>query len=208
MPYASDSNSEVPFGKITDVRFLVGGTPSLTAGGGSNNAFVIDPPTGRITVNNSAEMVYATYPSVPGPSFTLDLRVTDGGGASTDGTIYVNLMEIAPAPGNPTAVDDNITTVNEGDTGVVLDVLANDLAAGSTPGLPPDQITRIDGTPVVGGQVISKGCSGTLTVALDRSSITYDSTGLATAMSVSGRVSPTRCRMWTHRLPRRPMRPG
>ncbi len=62
-------------------------------GGNTDNAFSIDPGTGRITVNNSAALDFETI-----PVFTLTIRATDMGGLSDTALVTISLTDVNEAP--------------------------------------------------------------------------------------------------------------
>ncbi len=75
-------------------------TYSLAVAGNTNNAFILNPTTGVLSVNNSAALA-------ANPTFSLTVTVTDGGMLSANATVTVNVNK-APTISNQTF------SVNEG----------------------------------------------------------------------------------------------
>ncbi len=62
-------------------------------GGNTNSAFTINPGTGAITVNNSAQLDFEAT-----PSFNLTITVTDGGSLQANQGVTVNLTNVNEPP--------------------------------------------------------------------------------------------------------------
>jgi hypothetical protein len=75
--------------------------------GNIGGAFAIDPATGRITVANAGRLDYETT-----PTYTLRIRVSDGGLVSAEQTVTITLTDVrepvpapVPVPGAPEVTD-------------------------------------------------------------------------------------------------------
>jgi MYXO-CTERM domain-containing protein len=103
---------------------------SLAVAGNTNNAFILNPTTGVLSVSNSAALATNT-------SFSLTVTVTDGGMLSANATVTVNVNK-APTISNKT-ISINEGTANGTSVGAVVasdtgDTLSYSITAGNTSG--------------------------------------------------------------------------
>lgn len=101
---------------------------SITAGN-TSGAFSINSSTGVISVSNSAALVYATN-----PSFSLTVRVTDGGNLTASATVTVTVNAPGAPANNAPVIANQSFSVNDGSANgtVVGSVVASDPDAGDT----------------------------------------------------------------------------
>jgi hypothetical protein len=91
---AENSANGTVVGTVTVTDPDLGDTRTFSIiAGNTNGAFAIDASTGQITVANSAALDFETA-----PTFTLTVRVADGGALTDDGAITVNLTNVNEAP--------------------------------------------------------------------------------------------------------------
>ena len=98
----------------------------ITAGN-VGEVFAIDSDTGRITVADNSSLDYETT-----PSYSLTVRVTDGGGLSDTATITIDIIDA----NDPPTIEDAVFTVQEDASNAALvgTVSANDIDFGDSLG--------------------------------------------------------------------------